>query len=334
MSILTHLSTIEPGDSGAWVVDSAGQLFGHIVAGDPMLGLAFIIPAYKIFDDIKNRFGEEPLLCPSPSVMQPFSAPNDGKVAEQPLPHWIQDNDCNDWIHGKETVSLLWTSGSLGAGKTVLVQHLARHINNSIRNDQTLSYIFFFGSPRAGKTAMAQHYARHVNSIGNGHLEEGFTKLKETAEMMRKQCAEMLMANFLQILGQEVFDERMAVLEERTKLKMYIAETMRTERAEKRMANFLQTVVQEVPDVGTAFFQGDPSDKFLIMIDALDECMPATFSVTAISAKPSSFASIVPRTGAYSHIDGYHETTSDAAEGENRYFQNEILVWRYSPRKL
>ena len=50
-----------------------------------MLGLAFIIPAYKIFDDIKSRFGEEPLLCPSTSVIQPYSAPNDGKVAEQPL---------------------------------------------------------------------------------------------------------------------------------------------------------------------------------------------------------------------------------------------------------
>ena len=323
MSILTHLSTIEPGDSGAWVVDSAGQLFGHIVAGDPMLGLAFIIPAYKIFDDIKSRFGEEPLLCPSPSVMQPFSAPNDGKVAEQPLLHWIQDNDWvqdNDWIQGKRTVPLLWISGSPGAGKSALAR-----LVNSIGNGQTVPWIFFCGSPGAGKTAMAQHYARHVNSIGNGHLEEEFTKLKEIAEM--------IMANSRQIVGQEVFDERMAFLEELTKLKMYIAETMRTERAEKRMANCLQTVVQEVPDVRTAFFQGGLLDKFLTMTDTLDKIMPATFSATDFPTTPSFFASIVPSIGAHSHIDGDHETTSDAAEGENCYLHKEILVWKYAPRK-
>ena len=67
---------VEPGDSGAWVVDSAGQLFGHIVAGDPMLGLAFIIPAYKVFDDIKRRFGSEALCCPSSSTMQPHNTLN------------------------------------------------------------------------------------------------------------------------------------------------------------------------------------------------------------------------------------------------------------------
>ena len=74
-----------------------------------MLGLAFVIPAYKVFDDIKSRFGEEPLLCPSTSVIQRYSAPNDGKVAEQPL---------LDPIKGKGTVSMIQLRGFTGVGKT------------------------------------------------------------------------------------------------------------------------------------------------------------------------------------------------------------------------
>ena len=41
-----------------------------------MLGLAFIIPAYKVFDDIKRRFGSEALCCPSSSTMQPYNTLN------------------------------------------------------------------------------------------------------------------------------------------------------------------------------------------------------------------------------------------------------------------
>jgi hypothetical protein len=48
------------GDCGSWVVDSKnGDLLGHIVAGSPATGVAYIIPAYEIFEDLKQRFGEE-----------------------------------------------------------------------------------------------------------------------------------------------------------------------------------------------------------------------------------------------------------------------------------
>ena len=51
------------GDCGAWVVEaSTGRICGHIVAGCPITGLAFIIPAYKVFDDIERRFRTRPLL--------------------------------------------------------------------------------------------------------------------------------------------------------------------------------------------------------------------------------------------------------------------------------
>ena len=61
----------QTGSGGAWIVDSAGQLFGHIVAGDPMLGLAFIIPAYMFFDDINSGA----FCCPSSLTMQPYNTP-------------------------------------------------------------------------------------------------------------------------------------------------------------------------------------------------------------------------------------------------------------------
>ncbi|KAK0511993.1 hypothetical protein JMJ35_005121 [Cladonia borealis] len=80
----------KPGDSGAWVVDRAGQLYGHIVAGDPMLGLAFIIPACKIFEDINSRFGGETLLCPPQYVVQPYNPLNDCIKAEQRRLHLIR----------------------------------------------------------------------------------------------------------------------------------------------------------------------------------------------------------------------------------------------------
>ena len=52
-----------PGDCGAWVVNaSTGLVYGHIVAGDPVTGMAFIIPAHKVFSDIELRFGIRPAL--------------------------------------------------------------------------------------------------------------------------------------------------------------------------------------------------------------------------------------------------------------------------------
>lgn len=51
------------GDCGSWVVDAlTGDVYGQIVAGDHLQHLAFIIPAYKIWEDIQNCFGTLPLL--------------------------------------------------------------------------------------------------------------------------------------------------------------------------------------------------------------------------------------------------------------------------------
>ncbi|KAH7370960.1 hypothetical protein BKA66DRAFT_424999, partial [Pyrenochaeta sp. MPI-SDFR-AT-0127] len=44
------------GDCGSWVSNaSTGSLHGHIVAGCPDTGAAYIVPAYQIFDDIQKN---------------------------------------------------------------------------------------------------------------------------------------------------------------------------------------------------------------------------------------------------------------------------------------
>ena len=56
-----------PGDFSSLVASvTTGDIYGHIVSSDPSSGLAFIIPAYKIFDDIEKQFGARPSF-PTPS---------------------------------------------------------------------------------------------------------------------------------------------------------------------------------------------------------------------------------------------------------------------------
>jgi hypothetical protein len=57
------IRTAVPGDCGACVVDEIGNLYGHIVTGDSVSGLAYIILAYKILDDIEQRQGARPKLA-------------------------------------------------------------------------------------------------------------------------------------------------------------------------------------------------------------------------------------------------------------------------------
>ncbi|KAH6664905.1 hypothetical protein B0J14DRAFT_681363 [Halenospora varia] len=46
------------GDSGSWVLDAiSGDLFGHIVAGIPEDGLAYILPAHKTFRELEEVMG-------------------------------------------------------------------------------------------------------------------------------------------------------------------------------------------------------------------------------------------------------------------------------------
>ena len=54
------------GDSGSWVIDAVtGDLYGHIVAGVPETGLAYIVPAVKTFEDIEKCMGPVEFVHPS-----------------------------------------------------------------------------------------------------------------------------------------------------------------------------------------------------------------------------------------------------------------------------
>ncbi|KAF2468726.1 uncharacterized protein BDR25DRAFT_264570 [Lindgomyces ingoldianus] len=54
---------LDKGDCGSWVVDrESGTFRGHIVAGSPGSGTAYIIPSHKIFDDIEKRLMHRPVV--------------------------------------------------------------------------------------------------------------------------------------------------------------------------------------------------------------------------------------------------------------------------------
>ncbi|KAE8443140.1 hypothetical protein EG329_002309 [Mollisiaceae sp. DMI_Dod_QoI] len=56
---------LEPGDSGAWVVDLASnQLYGHVVASD-VFGVSYIVPAFDVFRDIQLRLSFKTVKLPS-----------------------------------------------------------------------------------------------------------------------------------------------------------------------------------------------------------------------------------------------------------------------------
>lgn len=65
------------GDSGSMVLDAeSGDVYGHIVAGDPNSNMAFIVPAYRVIEDIEMRFGHKPefTLLPDALASESFIA--------------------------------------------------------------------------------------------------------------------------------------------------------------------------------------------------------------------------------------------------------------------
>ena len=59
---------MEPGDSGAWVVDSASnQLYGHVVASD-VFGVSYVVPASDVFTDIQLRLCLKAVKLPSSTL--------------------------------------------------------------------------------------------------------------------------------------------------------------------------------------------------------------------------------------------------------------------------
>ncbi|CZR59773.1 uncharacterized protein PAC_09667 [Phialocephala subalpina] len=104
------------GDCGSWVIDAVtGNLFGHIVAGSPDSGVAYIVPAFRVFEDARTRFGLELEL----SIKQAFSEPpkKPQVIAESSTPAGIIlpmtddksmiDDDSMDYEFMTDTVQML-----------------------------------------------------------------------------------------------------------------------------------------------------------------------------------------------------------------------------------
>jgi hypothetical protein len=52
---------VKEGDCGTLACCGTGKIFGHVIAGSPYSGRAYIVPMYKVVEDIQRRFGESHL---------------------------------------------------------------------------------------------------------------------------------------------------------------------------------------------------------------------------------------------------------------------------------
>jgi len=84
--------SLAPGDCGSWLTDaSSGELYGHIVAGSPTEGVAYIIPACQVLDEVLKRTGREIELLRAPSERSDFD--EDAWITQTPsvVSQWDSD---------------------------------------------------------------------------------------------------------------------------------------------------------------------------------------------------------------------------------------------------
>lgn len=106
------LNQLDRGDCGAWVLDAdTGDLYGHITAGDPQTHDAYMLPAYKIFDDIKTSQGTVPSLQLDIQDQQASNIQQGSNLVRSPSPQ-DSPNRLNARSQGSHRSSL--RTGSLG----------------------------------------------------------------------------------------------------------------------------------------------------------------------------------------------------------------------------
>jgi hypothetical protein len=85
-------STLQKGVCGSWVLDSSsGDVYGHIVAGVPEDGFAYIIPLYEILDDLNHRFEGDWTLAAMSSVRVRQSSSNEPMMQQISMPSASHD---------------------------------------------------------------------------------------------------------------------------------------------------------------------------------------------------------------------------------------------------
>jgi hypothetical protein len=67
--MLTRL--LARGDSGCWIIDPEnGDLYGHIVAGCSESRVGYLVPAHRIFHDIRRQLGGTIRLAAKPPTLR------------------------------------------------------------------------------------------------------------------------------------------------------------------------------------------------------------------------------------------------------------------------
>jgi hypothetical protein len=146
-----------PGDCGSWVVDATtGEIYGHIVAGDPTSSLAYIIPAYKVFDDIKRRHGIEPLLPTEKHEVKEL--PNEQK----PKPTRRYENECSltNLIHQSLPPGACWPE----------VFTKRRSFNRQVENQPYIEFLksqLFNGEEDDIENEVEDEVEGHRDALGN-----------------------------------------------------------------------------------------------------------------------------------------------------------------------
>lgn len=72
---IQELTTLVPGDSGAWVIRD-GRLCGHIIAGRQGLKWAYMITIEEVFTEIKERFNAKEVCLPLASMANSYRVDN------------------------------------------------------------------------------------------------------------------------------------------------------------------------------------------------------------------------------------------------------------------
>ncbi|KAL9111938.1 MAG: hypothetical protein Q9227_003788 [Pyrenula ochraceoflavens] len=94
VNVLTINVSLERGDSGAWVVDREGILYGMVIATVPSLEISYMVRAQDIFCDILN--GNDDFIKMAyilPSNIKPFDVKVAPPTLISPLPLMIKDSE-------------------------------------------------------------------------------------------------------------------------------------------------------------------------------------------------------------------------------------------------
>ena len=144
-------STLQKGVCGSWVLDSSsGDVYGHIVAGVPEDGFAYIIPLYEILDDLNHRFEGDWTLAATSSIRARQSSSNELMLQQISMP-----SASHDVGHLRESLE---AHGDMDLARHDSLESLQIARNKGLRPHQPFGHVaaHFQGRAAGGPWAMAR----------------------------------------------------------------------------------------------------------------------------------------------------------------------------------